>query len=428
MAQGRGLGPGRIVAEKLADGRTVYVGQWTDSSRKPHRKVLGTDRRVATRRLADIVRQRELADQGMAVEGWAARPLPELQTAYLADLSARCSEGHVERQRGALERVLGAIGANTVGDIRTDALVAYRASRLQAKRRPANATVNREVAAVVAMLNWAVDLGWLQQNPIRLKRLPQGRAFQKLERRALTEEECGTFLRAAREMDAENGARALAATTIGHGTKGPGYEAKERVRRVPQAPLWRAFLETGGRFSEVVRAPWGELDETGSTLRFRAETTKGKRERTLPLSAELTAELGALRVLHAEVLGRIPKVTDPIFLTPKGCAWIGQNRNALRMFHEVCARAGIAVREEDGTKLDIHGLRVTFCTRLALAGVPIQVAQSLMGHQSVEMTANIYTRVTTQNLRDALRVVPPLEVPRERDDEGEGQLACRSNS
>ena len=105
-----------------------------------------------------------------------------------------------------------------------------------------------------------------------------------------------------------------------------------------------------------------------------------------------------------------------------------QNRNALRMFHEVCARAGIAVREEDGTKLDIHALRVTFCTRLALAGVPIQVAQSLMGHQSVEMTANIYTRVTTQNLRDALRVVPPLEVPRERGDEGDGQLACRSNS
>ena len=428
MAQGRGLGPGRIVAEKRADGRTVYVGQWTDSSRKPHRRVLGTDRRVATRRLADIVRQRDLADQGMAVEGWAARPLPELQAAYLADLSARCSEGHVERQRGALKRVLGAIGASTVGDIRTDALVAYRASRLQAKRRPANATVNREVAAVVAMLNWAVDLGWLQQNPVRLKRLPQGRAFQKLERRALTEEECGTFLRAAREMDAENGARALAATTIGHGTKGPGYESKDRVRRVPQAPLWRAFLETGGRFSEVVRAPWGELDETGSTLRFRAETTKGKRERTLPLSAELTAELSSLRVLHAEVLGRIPKVTDPIFLTPKGCAWVGQNRNALRMFHEVCARAGIAVREEAGTKLDIHALRVTFCTRLALAGVPIQVAQSLMGHQSVEMTANIYTRVTTQNLRDALRVVPPLEVPRDRGEEGNEQLACRSNS
>lgn len=428
MAQGRGLGPGRVVREKRSGGRTVYVGHWTDSARKPHRKVLGTDRRVATRRLAEIVRKRDLAEQGMAVEGWAERPLPELQAAYLADLSARCSEGHVERQRGALERVLGAIGASTVGDIRTDALVAYRASRLQAKRRPANATVNREVAAVVAMLNWAVDLGWLQQNPIRLKRLPQGRAFQKLERRALTEEECGTFLRAAREMDAENGARALATTTIGHGTKGPGYEAKDRVRRVPQAPLWRAFLETGGRFSEVVRAPWGELDEAGSTLRFRAETTKGKRERTLPLSAELTAELGALRVLHAEVLGRIPKVTDPIFLTPKGCAWVGQNRNALRMFHEVCARAGIAVREEDGTKLDIHGLRVTFCTRLALAGVPIQVAQSLMGHQSVEMTANIYTRVTTQDLRDALLVVPPLEVPRERDDEGDGQLACRSNS
>jgi len=66
--------------------------------------------------------------------------------------------------------------------------------------------------------------------------------------------------------------------------------------------------------------------------------------------------------------------------------------------------------------------------RLAIAGVPIQIAQSLMGHQSVEMTANIYTRVTTQNLRDALRVVPPLEGTKRDEDEADEQRACRSNS
>ena len=428
MARGRGLGQGRIVREERAGGPAVYIGHWTDSDRKPHRKVLGTDRRGATRRLAEIVRKRDLADQGMEVEGWAERSIDRLQDAYLTDLAARCSEGHVTRQSAALDRVLESIGARRVGDIRTDALMAYRTKRLQSKRRPANATVNREVSAIVAMLNWAVELGWLQQNPIRMKRLPQGRAFQKLERRALTEEECGDFLRAAREMDEENGARARAERTIGNGTKGPGYEEKERLVRIPQAPLWKAFLETGGRFSEVVKAPWAELDETGRTLRFRAHTTKGKRERTLPLSDELTAELASLRVLHAEALGRIPKVSDPIFLTPKGCSWVGQNRNALRMFQEVCARASIEVRGEDGTKLDIHALRVTFCTRLALAGVPIQVAQSLMGHQSVEMTANIYTRVTTQNLRDALRVVPPLEGAKKVGEDDLTQAACRHNS
>ncbi len=428
MAQGRGLGQGRIVREERAGGRTVYVGHWTDSDRRPHRKALGTDRRVATRMLSEIVRKRDLAEQGMEVEGWAERSTEQVRVAYLTDLEARCSESHVIRQRAALARVLDSIGARRVGDIRTDALMAYRTKRLQSKRRPANATVNREVSAVVAMLNWAAELGWLKQNPIRLKRLPQGRAFQKLERRALTEEECGDFLRAARELDEESGARTRAARTIENGTKGPGYEAKERKLRIPQAPLWRTFLESGGRFSEVVMAPWAELDERGRTLRFRANTTKGKRERTLPLSDELTEELLSLRALHAEVLGRIPRVSEPIFLTPKGCSWVGQNRNSLRMFQDVCARAGIAVRGEDNTKLDIHALRVTFCTRLALAGVPIQVAQSLMGHQSVEMTANIYTRVTTQNLRDALRVVPPLEVANKVDEIDLTQSACRSNS
>ncbi len=44
-----------------------------------------------------------------------------------------------------------------------------------------------------------------------------------------------------------------------------------------------------------------------------------------------------------------------------------------------------------------------------------------MGHQSVEMTANTYTRVTTKNLRDTLGVVPKLEVPREEVDNERGR-------
>lgn len=49
------------------------------------------------------------------------------------------------------------------------------------------------------------DASRLAQNPVRMKRLPQGRAFQRLERRALTEEECPGFMRAARELDTEHG-------------------------------------------------------------------------------------------------------------------------------------------------------------------------------------------------------------------------------
>lgn len=145
------------------------------------------------------------------------------------------------------------------------------------------------------------------------------------------------------------------------------------------------------------------------------------------MSDRLASELGALRVVQAEALGRIPKATEPIFLTPKGRPWVGQRRNALRAFRELCLRAGITTHGDDGTKVDIHALRVTYCTTLCLAGVPLPVAQKLMGHQSVEMTANIYTRVRTDDLRVAVRAVCDLEAPNDDTDGHTAQHACRTN-
>lgn len=45
-----------------------------------------------------------------------------------------------------------------------------------------------------------------------------------------------------------------------------------------------------------------------------------------------------------------------------------------------------------------YDLRHTYCTDLQRAGVDIRVAQKLMGHASIEMTANIYTHVDTEEI------------------------------
>lgn len=46
-------------------------------------------------------------------------------------------------------------------------------------------------------------------------------------------------------------------------------------------------------------------------------------------------------------------------------------------------------------------LRHTFCTDLAKAGVDIRIAQRLMGHASITTTANIYTHIGDDDLREA---------------------------
>lgn len=52
-------------------------------------------------------------------------------------------------------------------------------------------------------------------------------------------------------------------------------------------------------------------------------------------------------------------------------------------------------------ELSPYYLRHTYCTILAETGVPLKTAQYLMGHSSVELTANIYTHITPKLLEEA---------------------------
>ena len=50
-------------------------------------------------------------------------------------------------------------------------------------------------------------------------------------------------------------------------------------------------------------------------------------------------------------------------------------------------------------------LRHTYCTNLAKKGVDIRVAQKLMGHADITMTANIYTHVDNDDIISAARLI-----------------------
>lgn len=52
----------------------------------------------------------------------------------------------------------------------------------------------------------------------------------------------------------------------------------------------------------------------------------------------------------------------------------------------------------DSEDLVPYCLRHSFCTNLQKNGVPLKVAQTLMGHSDISLTANIYTHVDTEQL------------------------------
>jgi len=74
--------------------------------------------------------------------------------------------------------------------------------------------------------------------------------------------------------------------------------------------------------------------------------------------------------------------------------------------------AGIAFVDESGRRIDFHAFRVTFCTMLALSGVPHNEAMQLMRHRDPRLTMKIYLDVTQLALSTALANLPSVIAPR----------------
>ena len=404
----RRAGNGRIWRRKQKGG-AVYVADWTDANGKRRRKAMSSDKRVAQRMLADIIRTRDLCVAGLGIEEGLDLSFAELMEEFLADLRARRSEQYVVRARGILNRLVRSMRVRTIRDLNPRAFLLFRRARLA--EGIANRTANMDLTVVRTVLNWGVQVGYIAFNPLQgVQQLPTGRAYEVRPRRSLTDDEVDRLLAASMRLDHESLDRALATRTVSAGTKGSLYESRGRIRTVPQTAMWQTLIETGARFGELAQATWGDLSEERRTLTLRAKTTKSRKERVVPLREDLIQVLTELRVVHHEVRGRIPAAGDLIFLTQKGRPWIDNRHNALRHLRRVLDAAGIPCIDERGEKVDVHSLRHTAASRWARNGVGLAQAQKLLGHSDPKLTASIYTHLDAEDLRSAVESLPPLHV------------------
>ncbi len=321
----------------------------------------------------------------------------EIQREYLDDLKYRVTAAHFHNVELRLERTISALGARDIADLQPLSVIRYR--NHVRDQGSSNRTANLVVDSLKSMFSWALETGLIETNPLRrVRRLPDGRGHQRYRRRALSDEEIDRFLAAAEKDDRET---ARLRRTNGGG-KG---ERRKRAERVPQAAMWRAFLETGARWSELTRTRWADLDLKRKTLLLRAENTKSKRQRTLPLRSVLCEEFERLRLSHRRILDRIAGESDPLFLSPKGMRWSRPTNNVMRIFDRILSRAGIARVNADGLKVDIHALRHTFGSRLARNGAGLVQIQRLMGHADPKLTAAVYAHLDVEDLRSAIETM-----------------------
>lgn len=394
MSRGRALGPG-----KLWKRDANWVVDFTDAAGARRRKVLGGDKRVAERRRSEIMRKRDMAIDGLgAIEGQDML-LSEIAADYLVDLKPRVSTHHFRNVSGRLERTLVQLEGKTVRELKP--VDVFRIRSQAVAERKSHRTANLIGGTLKAMLRWAVEMELIAKNPLQnLKPLPETAEHKVYRRRALSDDEIGRLLDASLDDDEKT---ALCARL-------------KKVRHIPQTPMWRTLLDTGARWNELRLLEWQDIDFANGHAVFRAEHTKSRKRKVVPLGPGTLAVLRELKLHHQRTLSRLPRAGERVFLTPRGCGWARSSNNPMRIFNRVLKRAGIQKYHSDGTKLDIHALRHTFGTRLSRAGAPLVHTQRLMGHSDPKLTAQVYTHLDAEDLRGA---IDGMKVP------GDGRAAVR---
>lgn len=174
------------------------------------------------------------------------------------------------------------------------------------------------------------------------------------------------------------------------------------------------IMYTGLRISEALGLKWEDVDFENKCIKVKrnlsriknrdkdtdgenykyVETTVKKKasERTIPLSDRAYEVLEYLKTNN-----KITNDTDYVCVSKNGK--IAGQRNITRTLNSMLVRGKCSVK-----KCGLHSLRHSFGSFLVSKGVDIATVSTLMGHEDITTTYNVYTHVLKQQQIDAIKV------------------------
>jgi integrase len=138
------------------------------------------------------------------------------------------------------------------------------------------------------------------------------------------------------------------------------------------------------------------LKVDGERKTIVSETKTAASIRRIPIFDEITPLLKA-HINHITQEGRIISLTGDFLLFPSATGTYRGLNDFRISFQRLCDKLEIKKGRT------IHSLRHTFCTILARQGVSLLDASRLMGHSNVNITAKIYSHVTDEDKKNAVK-------------------------
>ncbi|QDU45188.1 Tyrosine recombinase XerC [Symmachiella dynata] len=368
-----------------------YTIQYRDHLGKRRTKKGFTDKGLTEQLAAKLESEARLRQTGMIdpqQERYAEQKQSEISD-HLAAFEESLSENtpkYVKLTMGRIRRIVVGCGFANLGDIDTEAVQAHLRS-LRREENLGNRTFNHYLQAMDAFLNWCVSTKRLLVNPlIGMKRLNQEVDVRR-KRRALTAEEIGRLIAAARNS----------------GVSVQRFNGEQRAR------IYTLSYMTGLRKKELASLSVRSFhfDAVPPTVTVEAGCSKHRRKDVLPLHPDL---VGMLR----EWLKGIPPGEKLFPNLDRKKTWF--------MVQKDLERVGIPYETEDGVA-DFHAAgRHTHITELLRNGATLPEAKALARHSDVKMTMR-YTHIGIADQAKAVANLPapqqPVKpsVPKEQPDE-----------
>jgi integrase len=287
----------------------------------------------------------------------------ELAADYLNDyrINARKSLDKAERMVKRQDdddneidsELMAYFGDSKAHSVGTDRVKAYIAKRLEAKA--ANATINRELAALKRMFNLGIQAGKIHRKPY----IPM--------------------------LEEDN-------VRKGFFEHGEFIAFRKALPDYLQAPLTFAYY-TGWRKQEILSLKWNQVDLNARTVRLEVGTTKNRAGRLVILEGELLETVQAQweRRKVVTIPGQSPTLLCPFVFHRDGKA-IKDYRDA---WNEARTATGLA------NKI-LHDFRRTAVRNMVRAGVHERVAMIISGHKT-RSVFDRYNIVNEEDLREAAR-------------------------
>jgi integrase len=319
------------------------------------------ERRVVTHSKSAAQRWGQERERHLLVNGL---PMPTKEVPTLEDFAPRFIDGHARANRqkpsgiAAKETILNRHLIPMLGEKKLDSITNEDVQRLKHRlKEKAAKTVNNTLTVLNVLLKTAVEWGVIERHPCPIRLLPvpitpaQFHDFDAYDR----------LVQAAERMGADNCLLVLLGGDAG-------------LRLGEMLALEWSDVDLAKRQLSVARSEWKGL----------VTTTKGGRVRYVPMTQRLVAALARHRHLRGK----------RVMVQPNG------DNFTMKMVQD---RVGDAALAADA-RVGVHILRHTFCSHLAMNGVPSRAIQELAGHKDLKTTLR-YMHLSPGATESAIRLL-----------------------